>query len=113
MGLPMENSTTPGRLISALRGQHLAEVTAIGITGAPVWMARRVPPVLYSPLLAAFDARAFGEHDDPGALVQQALALLHHLVEGARAWAAVDVDHVHAAMAQPKKGTRSSSFLNT
>jgi len=46
MGWPMEKSTTPGRLMSALRGQHLAEVTAIGMTGAPVATASRVPPVL-------------------------------------------------------------------
>ena len=39
----------PGCLTKALRGQHLAEVTAIGITGTPHWMASRVPPVLYSP----------------------------------------------------------------
>ncbi len=39
----------PGVLMNALRGQHLAEVTAIGITGAPVAMARRVPPLLYTP----------------------------------------------------------------
>ena len=46
IGLPMDTSTTPGCLMKALRGQHLAEVTAIGITGAPVSTARRVPPVL-------------------------------------------------------------------
>ena len=46
MGLPIDMSTIPGRLIKALRGQHLAEVTATGITGAPVSMASRVPPLL-------------------------------------------------------------------
>ena len=35
--------------MKALRGQHLAEVTAIGITGAPVSIASRVPPDLYTP----------------------------------------------------------------
>jgi hypothetical protein len=42
----METSTMPGRLMKALRGQTLAEVTAIGITGAPVATASRVPPDL-------------------------------------------------------------------
>ncbi len=51
-------------------------------------------------VLAAFtacNARAFGEHDHPDALAQQALALLHHLVERAAAVLAVDMDHVQAA----------------
>ena len=38
----METSTQPAVLIKALRGQHLAEVTAMGMTGAPVSMAKRV-----------------------------------------------------------------------
>ena len=43
IGGPMEMSTMPGFLTKALRGQQRAEVTAIGITGAPQSMARRAP----------------------------------------------------------------------
>ena len=44
--------------------------------------------------LATVHTCAFWEHDDPDALVQQTLALLHHLVEGARTLGPVDVNHV-------------------
>ena len=46
MAGPTDTSTTPGRLTKALAGQTRAEVTAIGTTGTPVSIARRVPPDL-------------------------------------------------------------------
>ena len=44
----------PDAPIDAGRGQHLPEVTAMGTTGAPVMMARRVAPLLYSPTSPRF-----------------------------------------------------------
>ena len=46
IGRPMEMSMTPGRSMKDLRGQHLAEVTAMGKMEAPVAAARRVAPLL-------------------------------------------------------------------
>ena len=36
----------PGFFTKALVGQHLADVTAMGMTDTPVSTAKRVPPVL-------------------------------------------------------------------
>ena len=41
MAGPIDTSTTPGNFTNARRGQHFAEVTATGITGAPVATAKR------------------------------------------------------------------------
>ncbi|EWS58164.1 hypothetical protein Y694_03924 [Methylibium sp. T29-B] len=46
MGWPITTSITPGRSTKLLRGQHFAELTAIGTTGVPVVTASRVPPLL-------------------------------------------------------------------
>ena len=66
---------------------------------------------LVLPHLAALDARALGKHDDPGAPRQQRPALLHHLDEGTRALATVDVDHVQAANRPAEKRHTQQLFL--
>ena len=64
----------PGVLTKALRGQHLAEVTAIGTTGAPQAMASRVPPDWHGwlhhtyaepPTRAPLKARSFEKPHQP------------------------------------------------
>ncbi len=52
--MPIEIVTTPGFSQKLLRGQQRAESTAIGTTGTPLAIARRVAPDLYVP----FEPRA-------------------------------------------------------
>ena len=61
--------------------------------------------------LAPRNARALGEHDDPNALRQQALALLNHLVERAAAVLAVDMDHVKTANRPAEKRNLQQLFF--
>ena len=109
----METSTTPGVLTKDLRGQHLAEVTAIGTTGTPVMMARRVAPVLYSPT----SPRA--TRVPSGNMMTQMPWASRRLPCSTTLWKAREPClrsmwiMSRLPMDQPKKGMLSSSFLNT
>ena len=46
MAGPMETSTTPGRSRKLFRGQHFAELVAMGTMGTPLAIASRAAPLL-------------------------------------------------------------------
>lgn len=100
--------------MKALRGPHLGRCDGnrnhrhAGVDGQPGAAA------LVLALLPALHARAFGEHDDPGALGQQrplpcCTTLLNALARRLRSMWIMS----SRPMDQPKNGTYSSSFLNT
>ena len=109
----MDTSTTPGFLMKALRGHTLADVTAIGITGTPVSMASRVPPLLYWPFCPRSTRVPSGNMMTQVPLASSALpcctTLLNALARRLRSMWIMS----SRPMDQPKNGTYSSSFLNT
>ena len=113
MAWPIEMSTTPGFLTKARVGQQRADVTAIGMTGTPAAMAKRAPPLLYSPFCP------LGMRVPSGNMITQTPSCIRRLPccttlakARERCWRSMWIMSMRA-MAQPKNGTLSSSFLNT
>ena len=103
----------PGRLTKALRGQHLALVTAMGITGAPHSMARRVPLLRYLPFsprgMRVPSGNMMTHTPWPSRRRPCCTTLAKDSMRRPRSMWIMS----SRAMAQPKNGTDSSSRLNT
>ena len=99
--------------MKARRGQHLAEVMATGMTGAPVATAKRAPPLLYCPRWPRGMRVPSGNMVTQTPLANSACPCSTTLAKALARWLRSMWIMSSLPMAQPKNGTYNSSFLNT